>query len=147
MGRDSSVGIATRCGLDGMAIESRWGGGRFFARPHRPWDPPTLCTIGTGSFPGVKRPGRGADHPPPSSAEVKRESSYTSTPQGHRVCYGVPFTFYKNNYFLIVCHSLGCDHICYLTDELITFNNSIIRRDCVIPNTNRLFALFSYVMS
>jgi hypothetical protein len=31
------------------------------------------CTMDTGSFPGVKRPGRGADHPPPSSAEVKKE--------------------------------------------------------------------------
>ena len=29
------------------------------------------CAIGTRSFPGVKRPGRGVDHPPPSSAEVK----------------------------------------------------------------------------
>jgi len=27
--------------------------------------------MGTGSFPGVKRPGRGVDHLPPSSAEVK----------------------------------------------------------------------------
>jgi hypothetical protein len=27
--------------------------------------------MGTGSFPGVKRPGRGVDHPPQSSAEVK----------------------------------------------------------------------------
>ena len=27
--------------------------------------------MGTGSFPGVKRPGRGVDHPPTSSAEVK----------------------------------------------------------------------------
>jgi hypothetical protein len=27
--------------------------------------------MGTGSFPVVKRPGRGVDHPPPSSAEVK----------------------------------------------------------------------------
>jgi len=27
--------------------------------------------MGTRSFPGVKRPGRGVDHPPPSSAEVK----------------------------------------------------------------------------
>jgi hypothetical protein len=35
--------------------------------------------MGTGSFPGVKRPGRGADHPPPSSAEVKKGYSYTST--------------------------------------------------------------------
>ena len=24
------------------------------------------CTMRTGSFPGVKQPGRGADHPPPS---------------------------------------------------------------------------------
>ena len=27
--------------------------------------------MGTGSFPGVNRPGRGVDHPPPSSAEVE----------------------------------------------------------------------------
>jgi hypothetical protein len=29
---------------------------------------------------GVKRPGREADHSPPSSAEIKNEWSYTSTP-------------------------------------------------------------------
>ena len=29
-------------------------------------------TMGTGSFPGVKLPGRGADHPSPSSAEVMK---------------------------------------------------------------------------
>ena len=32
---------------------------------------PASYTMGTGSFPGVKRPGRGVDHPPSSSAEVK----------------------------------------------------------------------------
>jgi hypothetical protein len=32
---------------------------------------PASYTVGTGSFPGVKRPGRGVDNPPPSSAEVK----------------------------------------------------------------------------
>jgi len=26
--------------------------------------------MGNGSFPGVKRPGRGVDHPAPSSSEV-----------------------------------------------------------------------------
>jgi len=31
---------------------------------------PVSYTMGTGSFPGVKRPGRGVDHPPPSSAGV-----------------------------------------------------------------------------
>jgi hypothetical protein len=36
--------------------------------------------MGTGYFPGVKRPGRDADHPPPSSAEIENEYSYTSTP-------------------------------------------------------------------
>jgi hypothetical protein len=38
--------------------------------------------------------GRDADHTPPSSAEVKKELSYTSThPMGPSwACYGVPFT-------------------------------------------------------
>jgi len=30
--------------------------------------------MGTGSFPGIKRPGRGFDYPPPSSAEVKERA-------------------------------------------------------------------------
>jgi hypothetical protein len=33
---------------------------------------PASCTMGTGSFAGVKRPGRGTDHPPASSAEVTK---------------------------------------------------------------------------
>jgi len=32
---------------------------------------PAFYTVDTGSFPGVKRPGRGVDQPPPSSAEVE----------------------------------------------------------------------------
>ena len=32
---------------------------------------PVSYTMGTGSLPGVKRPGCGVDHLPPSSAEVK----------------------------------------------------------------------------
>jgi len=32
---------------------------------------PASCTMGTGSFPGVKRPGRCVDNPRTSSAEVK----------------------------------------------------------------------------
>ena len=32
---------------------------------------PASYTMGTGSFTGVNRPGRGVDHPTPSSAEVK----------------------------------------------------------------------------
>ena len=32
---------------------------------------PASCTMGNGSFQGVKWPGRGVDNMPPSSAEVK----------------------------------------------------------------------------
>ena len=39
MGRDSSVGIATRYGLDGPGIESRWG--RDFSHLSRPALGPT----------------------------------------------------------------------------------------------------------
>jgi hypothetical protein len=53
-------------------------GARFFA--HVQSFHPVSCTKGTGSFPGVKRPGRGADHPTPPSAEVENAYIYTSTP-------------------------------------------------------------------
>ena len=44
---------------------------------------PASCTMGTGSFPGVKRPGRGVDHLPPSSAEVEgRVELYLYSPSG-----------------------------------------------------------------
>jgi hypothetical protein len=39
--------------------------------------------MGTGSFPGVKQSGRGVDHPPPSSGEVKeRVELYLYSPSG-----------------------------------------------------------------
>ena len=70
-GRDSSVGIATRYGLDGPGIESRWGA-RFSAPLQTgPRSHPVSYIMATRSFQGVKRPGRGVNHPPPFSAEVK----------------------------------------------------------------------------
>jgi hypothetical protein len=49
-------------------------GARFFAYVQTgPGAHPASCTTDTGSFPGVKWPGRGADHPPPPSAEVENE--------------------------------------------------------------------------
>ena len=68
--RDSSVGIVTRNGLDDLGIESRWGCEILSTRPDRPWGHLPSYTMGNGSFPGVKRPGRGVDHTP-SKAEVK----------------------------------------------------------------------------
>ena len=69
--RDSSVDVATNYRLDGLGIESR-GCSRISAPVQTgPGAHPASCTMGTRSFPGLKRPGRGADHPPTSSAEVK----------------------------------------------------------------------------
>jgi len=36
---------------------------------------PASYRMGTGSFPWVKRPGRGVDHLPPSTAEVKERGA------------------------------------------------------------------------
>jgi len=61
-----AVGIATRCGVYGPGIESRRR--RNFLHQSSP----SLWYGGYGvCFPGVKRPSRGVDHPPPSRAEVK----------------------------------------------------------------------------
>jgi hypothetical protein len=71
MDRDNAVGIATRYGLDGPWIESRWGA-RFSAPVQTgPGSHPASCTSCNGSFPGVKRPDRVVELPPPFSAEVK----------------------------------------------------------------------------
>jgi hypothetical protein len=49
-------------------------GAKFFAQVQTgPGAQPAPCTMGTGCFPGAKRLERGADHPPPSSAEVRNE--------------------------------------------------------------------------
>jgi hypothetical protein len=46
---------------------------------------PASYTMGTGSFPGVKRPGRDVDHTPSSSAEAKeRVELYFYSPLGLR---------------------------------------------------------------
>ena len=83
VGWDSSVGIATFYGLDSTGIECRWG--RNFPRLSRPalGTNPASYTMGAVSFQGVKRPGRGVYHSPPSSFEVKeRVELYLYSPSG-----------------------------------------------------------------
>jgi hypothetical protein len=57
LGPGCSVGIATEYGLDGPTIESRWGQD-FSPVQTGPGAHPASCTMGAGSFPGVKS-GRG----------------------------------------------------------------------------------------
>ena len=71
VGRESSVGIATRYGAGGsgdrIPVEARFSS----HVQNGPGAQPASYTMGTGFFPGLKRPGRGVDHPPLSSAGVK----------------------------------------------------------------------------
>ena len=72
-GPGSSVSIATDYGLDFPG--SNPGVDEIFRNcPYRPWGPPSLLYNGYRVFPGGKvRPGRAADHSPPSSAAVMEE--------------------------------------------------------------------------
>ena len=57
----------------GWTVRGSNPGGVRFSAPVQtgPGTHSASCTMGTGSFPGVERPGRGVDHPHTSSAEVK----------------------------------------------------------------------------
>jgi hypothetical protein len=81
--RDSLVGTATGYRLDdrevGIGVPI---GSRIFTSPGRPdrlWVPTSYLTGTRGSFPGVKRPVREADHSPPTGAETKKMWIYIST--------------------------------------------------------------------
>jgi len=67
-----------------MVQVSKPGGGDIFCtHPDWPWANPAPYTMGTGSFTEVKRPVRGVDHQPTSSAKVKdRVEQYLYSPSG-----------------------------------------------------------------
>jgi hypothetical protein len=92
--RGSSVGIAARYFLDGPVIESRWGARYSVPVQTGSEDHPASYIMGTGSFPGVKWPGRGVDHPP---LLVPRLRKSTAIPLLHLwafvACSKVNFTF------------------------------------------------------
>jgi hypothetical protein len=69
----SAVGITTRYRLDGPGIESQWGA-RFTALVQTgPRAHSASYTMGTGSCPGLKWPGRGVDHPPHLAPRFNKE--------------------------------------------------------------------------
>jgi hypothetical protein len=73
LGRDSSDGIATRFRLDCSGIESQWG--VRFSVPFQtyPGSHPASYTVGTGTFPGVKRPGVALTTHPHLALKFKKE--------------------------------------------------------------------------
>jgi hypothetical protein len=99
VGRVRSVGIASGYGLDGPEIESPWWWN--FPHPSTPALGPTQPSEQRirGLSRGVKRPGRGVNHPPTSSAEViEREELYLYSPSGPSwpvIGWTLHFTFRK----------------------------------------------------
>ena len=78
MGRDSSVVTAWT-----VPELTSGGGGIFRIHSVRPWDPRNLLYPGYRvSFPGVKLPWHGVDHPPPSSVKFKEVELYLYSPSG-----------------------------------------------------------------
>jgi len=73
VGRDTVVAIPTRYGLDGPGIEFRWRSDfPYLSRPAV--CPPSLLYSGNPvSFPGLKRPGPGIDHPLHLTPRLKKE--------------------------------------------------------------------------
>jgi hypothetical protein len=84
---DNVVSIVARLRTRPSGVPMPAGLGVFLSssnRPNRLWGQPSLVFNGYwGSFPGVKRPRRGVDHSPTSSAEVENEWSCSCAP---RVC-------------------------------------------------------------
>jgi hypothetical protein len=76
--------------LEGPGIETRWG-----ARLPAPVQTgsgahPASYKMGTGSFPGVKQSGRGVDHAPPTSVDIKeRVGLYIYSPLGFRITHKI----------------------------------------------------------
>ena len=96
----------------GFGFEFRWGAKEFlFSAPVHsgPGTHQAFPTTRTGSFPRVKRPGRGTDRLPPYGAEVKSDKNYTSTPL---VCFLDMFQgdlyFLQNIQFVSGAHAAFC---------------------------------------
>jgi len=101
VGRDSSVGIATRYGLGGPWIETLQGA-RFSAPVQTgPAPPPSLLYIWHRVFPGAKTAGAWRWPPTPSSAEVEgRVQLYLYSPSGPSwpvLGWTLTFTFLESN--------------------------------------------------
>jgi len=86
-GRSSKLSVKNKIQIVSMdmGIESRWR--RDFPHPSRPALGPTqpFYIMETESLPGVKRPGRGVDHPPPYSTNKASACNTDTAPtQPHR---------------------------------------------------------------
>jgi len=69
---------------------------------------PTSYTMGTGSFPGVRRPRRGVDHPLLSGAKFKEKVKLSSTPHLslHGLFWGELYLYFYFTLYMQNCQFL-----------------------------------------
>jgi hypothetical protein len=158
----SVVGIATRYGLDGLEIESRWG--RDFPHLSAPWNPPNLLYNGYQFFPGGKVAGVWRWHLPQTSVEVKDRLElflYHLPFWTFVACFKVNFTpskYYKLkscSFFLDWSKSCGCfingdtftaavSFIVCTNDDGVVMMNPL-RRNCYLCTTKfHLFNVYGF---
>ena len=75
VGWDSSVGTATRCGLDGPGFEFRLGARFCIPVQTAPGAHSAAYTMGSESFPAVQRLGRDVNSPPYLAPRYKKGSA------------------------------------------------------------------------
>jgi hypothetical protein len=130
------VGIALGYGLDdrGSMVRFPAGDGNFFSTTASrtamgPTQPPVQWVRG-GLYLGIKRPGREADHSPPSSAEVKQcvELYLYSPIRLHVVvlssAQGQLYLYLYRVFYCIRCHEW---HVWKHTEGNLIFRNSITK--------------------
>jgi len=93
---------------------------------------PASYTMGTGSFPGVNRPGGGVDHPSPSSAEVKERAVPLLPHWAFVACYRVNFTFTFTRIlsfcaFVLPPEARGLRQVRFFTHENVVGLHSVVR--------------------
>jgi subtilisin family serine protease len=92
------------------------GGGEIIrTRPDRPWGPPSLLSMGTGSFPGVQRPRRGADHLPLLAPRSRKSRAIPLPPSGSSGLLRGTFTFIFPNQHKYVCFNIRVCAVMFVT--------------------------------
>jgi len=107
VGRDSLFGIATRCRLDGLGIQSQWG--RDVSYLSR-WVP--------GLFLGVQQSEHGANNSFPSSAGLQMVRIYNHRPTvSVRACHDVTFIFIFSTLMTVAWQPCQFQHRCWVGFE------------------------------
>ena len=118
-GRYSSVGIATRNGMDGPGIESLWVGGEIFCTlPDRPWELSSLLYNAYRVFPGGKAARTWRWPPTPSSAEVEGR---VLPLWAFVACYMMTFIFTFNHH--LFCYEFQNKFGCSIVTVMAAYKN------------------------